>query len=65
MKLGAMMDLRGVPGGTLGSGTVLQAVSIHDGVAGTFHGFSPSGRIMSGRIDSVSNRNEYQDYLLG
>jgi hypothetical protein len=38
------------------------AGSIPDGVFGIFLGYTSSGRT---GIDSVSNRNEYQEYFLG
>ena len=37
------------------------AGSIPDGVIGIFHGHNPSGP----GVDSASNRNEYQENLLG
>jgi hypothetical protein len=37
------------------------AGSITDGVIGIFHWHKPSGP----RVDSASNRNEYQEYFLG
>ena len=39
------------------------AVSIPDGVIGSFH--NNSGIHNDPGVDSVSNRNEYQDYFLG
>ena len=39
--------------------------SIPDGVIGVFHWHNPSGRTMAPRVDSASNRNEYQEYFLG
>jgi hypothetical protein len=41
------------------------ASSISDGVIGIFHWHYPSGRTISPGVDSVSNRNEYQEYFLG
>ena len=41
------------------------AGSIHNGVIGIFHWHNPSGRTMALGADSVSNRNEYQEYFLG
>jgi hypothetical protein len=41
------------------------AGSIHDGVIGIFHSHSPFGRAMTPGVDSVCNRNEYQEDLLG
>ena len=40
------------------------AVSIPDGVIGIFHWHNPSGRTMALGL-TASNRNEYQEYLLG
>ena len=36
-----------------------------DGLIGIFHWHNPAGRTMAPGFDSVSNRNEYQDYFLG
>ena len=41
------------------------AGSIPVGVIGTFHSHNPSGRTMALGVDSASNRNDYQEYLLG
>ena len=42
------------------------AGSIPDGVIGIFHWHIPFGHTMAlGEVDSDSNRNEYQEYLLG
>jgi hypothetical protein len=38
------------------------AGSIPDGIIGIFHWLNPSGRTM---VDTASNRNVYQEYLLG
>ena len=41
------------------------ADSIPDGVTGIFHWHNPAGRTMALGSNSVSNRNEYQEYFLG
>jgi len=41
------------------------AGSIPDGVIESFHWRNPSGHTMALRVDSASNRNEYQEYFLG
>ena len=41
------------------------AGSIPAGVIGIFHWHNPSDPTMSLRVDSASNRNEYQEYFLG
>jgi hypothetical protein len=41
------------------------AGSIPDGVTGTFHWYNPSGRNIAPGVDWPSNRNEYQEYILG
>jgi hypothetical protein len=50
-------------------GTALQAgrsrVRFPMGVTGIFHWLNLSGRTISRGVDSVSNKNEYQGYLLG
>ena len=40
------------------------ADSIPDGVIGNFHWHNPSDRTMVPGVDSVSNRNQYQDYFV-
>jgi hypothetical protein len=39
--------------------------SILDSVTGIFHWHNPFGRTYGPGVDSVANRNEYQEYLLG
>jgi hypothetical protein len=41
------------------------AGSLPDGVIGIFYCHIPSGRTTAPGVDSVSNRNEYQEYYLG
>ena len=41
------------------------AGSIPDGVIGIFHSHNPSDRTSGPGVDSASNRNEYQENLLG
>jgi hypothetical protein len=41
------------------------AGSIPDGAIGIFHWHNPSDRTMALGVDSVSNRNEYQEHFLG
>ena len=41
------------------------AGSIPDDVNGIFHWHNPSGRTVALGVDWASNRNEYQEYLLG
>ena len=41
------------------------ADSIPDGVTGNFQSHNPSGRRCGPRVNSASNRNEYQEYILG
>jgi hypothetical protein len=48
-------------GGAVGWGT---GGSIPDGVVGIFHWRNPSSRTMALGFDSISNRNEYQEYVL-
>ena len=59
----------GARGDAVGWGTTLQARkvagSIPDGVIRIFHWHNPSGRTMALEVDSVSNRNEYQEYFHG
>ena len=38
--------------------------SIPDGVIAIFHSHNPSGPHNGPRVDSASNRNEYQEYFL-
>jgi hypothetical protein len=40
------------------------AASSPDGIIEIFHSIDPFGRSMSPEIDSSSNRNEYQQYVL-
>jgi hypothetical protein len=58
--------MNGVRGGAVGWGATKRKVvgSIPDGVIQIFHWTNPSSRTMT--LDStVSNINEYQEYLLG
>ena len=41
------------------------AGSIPDGDIGIFHSLNPSDRTIRPGVDSVSNRNEYQETFLG
>jgi hypothetical protein len=53
---------RGARGVAVGWGTALQADSIPESVTGIFHWPNPSSRPV---VDSASDRNEYQEYVLG